>query len=346
MLRVSDSRLASSVFLAAIPLLAALVVPATDAIGEDLRSEFIFETAPFEECHASTIVETVEGDVLAAWFGGEREGASDVAIWMSRLSQGRWSAPVEVAREPGVPTWNPVLFRGDDDRIWLFYKLGPSPQTWTGAYKISDDDGKSWTAPTYLPAGLLGPIKNKPIRLANGDIVAGTSVESHRSWTGWVERSADHGKTWTKHGPITIPGEPYGLIQPTLVELAPDRLRLFARTRQGFIYSADSADGGRTWSTARPTSLPNPNSGIDGVRLRDGRILLVYNHSARRRTPLNVALSTDGGETWTPFVELETAPGEYSYPAVIQSADGDVHITYTWNRKRIKHVVLAKDALR
>jgi len=327
-------------------LLAAFVAPASNVMGEEVHSEFIFENAAFEACHASTIVETAEGDLLAAWFGGKREGASDVAIWMSRHSVGRWSAPVVVAREPGVPTWNPVLFRGSDIRIWLFYKFGPSPETWTGAYKITGDDGKTWTAPAHLPAGLLGPIKNKPIRLANGDIVAGSSVESYESWTGWVERSSDDGQTWTKHGPIAIPGEPFGLIQPTLVELAPDRLRLFARTRQGFIYMADSADGGRTWSAARPTSLPNPNSGIDGVRLRDGRILLVYNHSARGRTPLNVALSSDGGETWTPFVELETAPGEYSYPAVIQSANGDVHITYTWKRKRIKHAVISKDSLR
>ncbi|MBI1939958.1 MAG: exo-alpha-sialidase, partial [Acidobacteria bacterium] len=259
-------------------LVVALIVPGAKVLGAEVRSEFIFEKAPFEECHASTIVETAAGDFLAAWFGGEREGAKDVAIWMSRFSANRWSAPVEVAREPGVPTWNPVLFRGSGNRIWLFYKFGPSPQTWTGAYSISDDDGMSWSAPVYLPAGLLGPIKNKPIRLANGDIVAGSSVESYQSWTGWVERSADNGQTWTKQGPIVIPGGPFGLIQPTLVELAPDRLRLFARTRQGFIYTADSSDGGRTWSAARPTLLPNPNSGIDAVRLRDGHILMVYNH--------------------------------------------------------------------
>ncbi len=314
-------------------------------IAAEARSEFIFEQAPFRECHASTIVETAGGDFLAAWFGGTGEGESDVAIWMSRLSRGRWSAPAPVAREPGVPAWNPVLFRGRDGRIWLFYKVGPSPERWTGAYKISADDGTSWTETSYLPAGLLGPIKDKPIRLVNGDIVAGSSVESYRSWAGWVERSTDEGKTWTKYGPIVIPGEAYGLIQPTLVELRPNQLRLFARTRQGFIYAADSPDGGRTWTEARPTALPNPNAGIDCVRLADGRILVVYNHSARERTPLNAAVSSDDGETWAPFVQLESGPGEYSYPAVIQSSSGDVHIVYTWRRKRIKHAVIAKDSL-
>lgn len=314
--------------------------------GGQAHSEFIFERAPFKSCHASTIVETADGDFLSAWFGGTDEGASDVAIWMSRYSVRSWSAPVEVARAPGVPTWNPVLFRGQDNRVWLFYKFGPSPETWTAAYKISADDGKTWSPPTQLPSGLLGPIKDKPIRLANGDIVAGTSVESYKSWTAWVERSEDGGKTWTVHGPIVIPGQPYGVIQPTLVELSPNRLRMFLRSRQGFIYMADSSDGGRTWTPARPTTLPNPNSGIDCVRLRDGRILMVYNRSSRERTPLNVAISSDNGETWRPLLELETGPGEYSYPAVIQAANGDVHITYTWNRTRIKHAVIAWDALR
>ncbi|HUU15213.1 MAG TPA: sialidase family protein [Terriglobia bacterium] len=338
-------RLRQNILWVEVLLVVALIVPGAKVLRAGVRSEFIFEKAPFDECHASTIVETGEGDYLAAWFGGRREGAKDVAIWMARRSQSRWSAPVVVAREPGIPTWNPVLFRGDN-RIWLFYKFGPSPQTWTGAYRISDDDGQSWSPPVRLPAGLLGPIKNKPIRLANGDIVAGSSVESYQAWAGWVERSSDSGKTWTKHGPIAIPGEPFGLIQPTLIELTNQRLRLFARTRQGFIFTADSSDSGRTWSPARPTTLPNPNCGIDAVRLRDGRILLVYNHSTRERTPLNVALSADGGETWTPFLELETAPGEYSYPAVIQSADGDVHITYTWKRRNIKHVIIPKSSLK
>ncbi|MFB3921771.1 MAG: exo-alpha-sialidase [Terriglobia bacterium] len=325
-------------------LVALLVIP-TSLAGAGPRSEFVFERAPFASCHASTIVETAEGEFLAAWFGGSDEGAKDVAIWMSRLSAGKWSEPQRVAREPGVPTWNPVLFRGRDNRLWLFYKVGHSPETWTGAYKTSSDNGRTWSEATLLPAGLLGPIKDKPIRLLNGDILAGTSVESYRSWTAWVERSSDEGQTWTKHGPIVIPGQPYGLIQPSLVELSPDHVRAFMRSRQGFIYAADSNDGGRTWSSARPTTLPNPNAGIDAVRLTDGRILMVYNHSTRERTPLSVAMSSDGGETWTPFAQLETQPGEFSYPAVIPSSNGDVHITYTWKRKRIKHVVILKSVL-
>ena len=92
-------------------------------------------------------------------------------------------------------------------------------------------------------------------------------------------------------------------------------------------------------------SLPNPNSGIDAVTLQDGRQLLVFNNTPRGRTPLNVALSRDGVE-WKVVLTLEDQPGEYSYPAVIQAADGRVHITYTYRRQSIKHVVLDPSKLR
>jgi predicted neuraminidase len=193
MMRVGEPQRVSNIILLIILLVSVALWPAEPGMAQEVTSEFIFEKAPFEGCHASTIVETASEEFLAAWFGGSHEGAKDVAIWMSRRSAEGWSAPVEVAREPGVPTWNPVLFRGADGRILLFYKEGPSPDTWTGAYKTSDDEGRTWSAPVYLPAGLLGPIKDKPIRLANGDIVAGSSVESYRSWAGWVERSTDDG---------------------------------------------------------------------------------------------------------------------------------------------------------
>src|SRR4029079_15262609 len=96
-----------------------------------LRSEFIFDTAPFPSCHASTIAETKSG-LVAAWFGGTAERNPDVGIWFSRLENGKWSAPVEVANGTGFstnrfPTWNPVLFQPEDGPLMLFYKVGPSP---------------------------------------------------------------------------------------------------------------------------------------------------------------------------------------------------------------------------
>ena len=311
------------------------------------RAEFIYETAPFPECHASTIVEIKPGELLAAWFGGTEEKAPDVAIWTARRVNGKWTTPEEVVREPKIPTWNPVLYFLKDGRLCLNYKVGPSPQTWTSANKYSTDGGRTWTAPELLPAGLLGPIKNKPLVLPNGTILAGTSTESYKTWACWVERSTDNGKTWTKHGPIVVPGEIHGIIQPSIVPLRGGKLlRMYVRSTQriGKVCYADSTDGGRTWSEAKPTSLPNPNSGTDAVGLKDGRVVLVYNHTPKGRSPLNVAVSKDG-DTWSAPLVLESEPGEYSYPAVIQGADGTVHITYTWKRKRVKYVALALNEL-
>jgi predicted neuraminidase len=293
---------------------------------------------PTPSVHASTIVELKPGELMAAWFGGTGEGRPDVAIWGARFEGGRWNAPVELAREANTPTWNPVLFRTSDRVLWLYYKFGTSPQQWTAARMSSRDDGRTWSAPEHLPAGLYGPIRAKPLVLASGLIVSGTSVESYNSWAVWIERSTDHGKTWTRHGPIVPPEG--GIIQPSVVQVEGDHLRLYARSdKAARICVADSFDTGVTWTPARVTELPNPNSGLDVIRLKDGRYLAVYNHTPRGRTPLNLAISKDG-DHWTPLQTLESDPGEYSYPSMIQASDGTIHITYTWRRQKIKHVSL------
>ncbi len=312
-----------------------------------VRSEFIFETAPFPSCHASTIVET-GGTLVAAWFGGTAERNPDVGIWVSRLEGGRWRAPVEV--ENGVqsatlryPTWNPVLFQPKTGPLLLFYKVGPSPSAWWGMIARSSDGGRTWGTPQRLPAGILGPIKDKPVQLANGDLLAGSSTEDD-GWKVHFERSSDNGRTWTATPPVND-GRQMAAIQPTLLVHPDGRLQSIGRTRSGRIFETWSTDSGRTWSRLALTTLPNPNAGIDAVTLRDGRFLVVYNHTADGRSPLNVAVSRDG-RTWDAALVLEDDPGrEYSYPAVIQTADGLVHITYTWRRQRIRHVVLDPGAL-
>jgi len=301
---------------------------------------FIFEKAPFASCHAATLVEVAPGRLLAAWFGGQAEGARDVKIWGSAYDGKTWSAPAVLAEEPGFPCWNPVLFRSRAGTLFLWYKAGPNPQTWTGFVRRSADDGKTWSAIEMLPAGFLGPIKNKPIQLADGTLLAPTSVESHRAWCCWVERSRDDGKTWQRRGPIQVPGKPYGLIQPTLLDLGSGRVLALCRSRgMHRICQAESTDGGETWSDAHMTDLPNPGSGIDAVRTSGGDLFLVYNHTETSRSPLNLAHSTDG-KAWRMVQTLEEQPGEFSYPAIIQAGDGQLHIAYTWNRRHIKHVTL------
>jgi predicted neuraminidase len=325
---------------------------------------FAPDSAPFAASHASTVVELNNGGLLSAWFGGTAEGNPDVAIWGSTRTHAGWSAPVELAREPEVPCWNPVLFHTRDGKLWLYYKFGPSPQTWTGARKVSTDEGKTWSPAEHLPAGLLGPIRAKPLVLQDGTIVSGTSIEAYRSWAAWVERSTNGGKTWAKIGPIVppvdkdkqalgdahaaIPGQvpgssdwkqTEGIIQPSVVALGKEHLRLYARSTANIarVVVADSYDDGASWTQGRPLEVPNPNSGLDAVSLRDGRVVLIYNNTTSGRTPLNLAVSSDG-EHFKMFYTLEGSPGEYSYPAMIQTASGDMEMTYTWNRKTIKHV--------
>jgi len=312
-----------------------------------MKSEFIFEKAPFEQCHASTVVET-KGNLVAVWFGGSGEGHPDVVIWLSRLDSGKWTDPVEVARGTQSdgsrqPCWNPVLCQPKIGPLLLFYKVGPNPRKWWGMLVTSDDGGMHWSASRRLPEGILGPIKNKPVELANGDLLCPSSTE-HNGWQVHFERTPDRGQTWTATPPVND-GKEFGAIQPSLLFHKADRLQAIGRTRQGKIFQIWSEDNGKTWSKMTTTVLPNPNSGIDAVTLRDGRQLVVYNHTAKGRSPLNVAVSTDGQE-WQAALVLEEEPGEYSYPAVIQTSNGLVHITYTWRRLRVKHVVLDPSKLR
>ena len=307
-----------------------------------LREEFVFPSAPFAMAHASTIAQTGRG-LIAAWFGGSLESRPDVSIWLCRHETDGWSAPVEVANGTQADgaryaCWNPVLFQPSNGPLTLFYKVGPSPKSWWGMRIRSSDGGYTWSPPRRLPDGILGPIKNKPIQLPDGTLLSPSSME-HHGWRIHLERSVDAGETWESSGPIND-GQKIVAIQPSILVYPDDRLQLLCRSKQRRIAESWSTDGGASWSEMTLTGLPNPNSGTDAVTLSDGRQLLVYNHSTRNRSPLNVAISEDG-KSWITCLVPETARlGEFSYPAVIQTSDGLVHVTYTWLLRRIKHVVL------
>ncbi len=311
-----------------------------------VKSEFIFTTAPFPSCHASTIAETDQG-LIAAWFGGTSEGSPDVAIWSSRYLDSAWTKPVRLADGKQAdgklyPCWNPVLFRPTGGPLMLFYKVGPNPRAWWGMFKTSNDGGRTWSGAHQLPTGVLGPIKNKPVQLPNGDLLCGSSTEgeSPNLWRIHFERTSDRGKTWQLiRSPMSVGQAEIDAIQPSILVHPNDSLEAVGRTRSGRLFETWSTDGGETWTPLTLTDIPNPNSGTDAVTLRDGRFVLVYNRSTTLRTPLNVAISDDG-KWWKPALVLESEPGEYSYPAVIQTGDGLIHITYTWKRERIKHVVV------
>ena len=309
-----------------------------------VRAELIFplETRPTPGCHASTIVESREGRLVAAWFAGTDEGNDDVGIWSAHFENGQWTRPVEVANgvmspQKRFPCWNPVLFQPREGPAVLFFKVGPRPDQWWGEMIISDDNGQTWRKHRRLPPTVVGPIKDKPVQLEDGRILCPSSSEN-AGWRVHLEITKDL-ENWEVIGPLNDPAK-IGVIQPTILTYPDGRLQMLCRTRgQGYIAQTWSQDGGKTWSEMTLTTLPNPNSGIDAATLRDGRQLLVFNNTPRGRTPLNVALSRDGKE-WTVALTLEDQPGEYSYPAVIQAADDLVHITYTYRRQSIKHVVL------
>ena len=312
-----------------------------------VKAEFVYNEASFPECHASTI--EFSGDTLVvALFGGTKEKNPDVGVWVSREGKSGWSELVEVA--DGVsdegkryPCWNPVLFQTGGPLL-LFYKVGPTPSQWWGMVKSSRDAGQTWSKAFRLPDGFAGPIKNKPIMLPGEKLLCGSSTEDD-GWRVHMELYSDQGQKREKTEPLND-GKEIGAIQPTILTHGEGKLQILCRTRQGRIADVWSTDGGVTWSIMELTSLPNPNSGIDAVTLADGRHLLVYNHTTTRigrwggpRSPLNVAVSADG-KTWKAALVLENEPGEYSYPAVIQTPDGLVHTTYTWKREKIKHVVI------
>jgi len=317
-----------------------------------LKEELVFSQAPFKQCHASTMVEVSPGKILLACFGGSAEGKKDVDIWLSSIDQHGISEPQDVAN--GIvsdtlrfPAWNPVLFKTRNGKLFLFYKVGPNPREWWGMVKTSDDNGQSWSSSKRLPDGILGPIKNKPVQLADGTILSPSSVEvTENRWTAHIEKSADEGKTWA-----LVPVDPeskFDVIQPSILFYGKNKLQVLCRSKQGSVMQAWSSNGGNTWGKLSKTSLLNPNSGTDAVTLKDGTQLIVYNPDVpgkdwfNGRSKLRVATSKDG-KKWEDVVILENGTKEeYSYPAIIQTSDGLVHITYTYDRKNVKHIVLKK----
>jgi len=319
-----------------------------------VMEEFVFSKAPFKECHASTICKTSRG-LVTAWFGGTKEGTTDVGIWTSYHDGANWTRPQQVAdgvQHDGLryPCWNPVLYQPPGDApTLLFFKVGPKPHSWWGEMMVSYDRGRTFVEQRRLPEAIDGPVRCKPILMPDGNtLLCGSSTE-HDGWRVHFESiSLVNGQpsgVWKRVGPINQASE-FNAIQPTLLQHADGRLEALSRTKEGVVSTSSSTDGGKTWSKMEATNLPNPNSGIDAVTLKDGRHLLIYNHLGSgktgwgRRGLLNLAISDDG-QTWHKAGLLENEEGaEFSYPAMIQTEDGMVHLSYTWKRDRIKHVVI------
>ncbi len=319
---------------------------------EAVQRTFVFgEARPFAQCHASTLVETLDGRVLVAFFAGTRERHRDVAIWTSATSapEPAFGPPRLAVKVADVAHWNPVLYRLDAStpgEIALQFKVGAGIRGWTTWLARSSDGGRTFEGAAPLVAGDRGgrgAVRNKPIRLASGDWLAGASTEAWRRWDAFFDRSRNGIDGWVATAKVEIDRarfEGKGLIQPTLWESEPGRVHALFRTTDGRVHRSDSDDDGHRWSTAYPIDVPNNNSALDLARLADGTLALACNPVPGNwapRTPLSLLFSRDNGASWPWRFDVETEPGEFSYPAVIASGEG-LALCYTWNRRRIAFV--------
>lgn len=313
--------------------------------------EFVYEDSDIESCHASTLVQTDEGDLLTAFFGGTHEGHPDCSIWLCRKREGgQWEKPVKLVsgKVDGDDSacWNPVLFQVPGGKLFLFYKVGHSVSEWIGYMMSSEDGGFTWSTPKKLPDGFLGPSKNKPL-IVGDKIIYGSSSESGR-WLVHFEYSDLNGENWAKSGDINKDIQRVNIIQPTFLMHKNGTIQAICRSKSTYrdLYTTFSEDKGASWSQPSTIHLPSNNSGLDALTLSDGTFLLAFNCTTpggtdgkAPRTPLNIHYFFDGME-WKPFVLLETGSGEFSYPAIIQTSDGLVHVVYTYKRQKIRHVVI------
>lgn len=316
-----------------------------------VESQFLYENAPFANAHSNTIIETLQGDLLVASFGGTKEGHEDVCIWLSRRQKGstNWSAPKKMVQAPeGYTCYNPVLFQLPADKggeILFFYKIAPAYKysLCEGYIMRSSDGGQTWTEPVHM-GGLVGACKNQPVFVGNR-LISPSSGPKAGGWGCHLEISDDLGYTWrkvemTNRNPKVHPA------QPTLLVHDDGRIQMLCRTTDGLIATSWSSDQGETWTAEEFLTVKNNNSGIDAVKLTDGRFVLIYNDTGNfpgqkkgPRFPLCLAESTDG-VNWKKFLTLEDPKkGEYSYPTIVQGTDGDLIMIYTYfHREKAKYV--------
>lgn len=320
--------------------------------------EFVCNPLPTANCHASTVLPLPDGSVLSAWFGGTKEGTTDVDIWYSRRTENGWDKPKRISYNSRIPHWNPVLFLRQNGEVVLFFKVGRHIPSWRTFFCVSKDNGISFDKPRELVdgdrSGGRGPVKNKCIRLSDGRILAPASTEN-RGWNCFVDTSFDDGQTWHKGAKIkteqTAPilnsqnnytSNLIPMIQPTLWESSCGKVHMLTRTAVGKAYRSDSDDFGESWCRAYETNLLNNNSGLDVVKTPDGCLWLLSNPVGENwgeRSPLTLQKSSDNGISWETVLVLEEEKidSEFSYPA-IEYFNGALYIAYTYERLNVAFI--------
>jgi predicted neuraminidase len=330
---------------------AVILFASTAAAGPDVTTERVFgPDAPGKYKHPASITELHNGDLLLVYYGGSGEYAADSTLYESRLVRGetKWSAPRPVVPRPKLPEGNPVVWQAPDGVVWLFSVLRPGA-TWSTsriAWRVSRDGARTWGEPAELTTEAGTMVRCQPVALAGGDfllpIYCETGHDRERVGPDTVSlflRYNAKEKRWSESSRIR---SRLGNLQPAAAVLEGDRLVCYCRRGgdygprdDGFLVRSESRDGGRTWDPGRDSAFPNPNAAVDLLRLSNGNLLLVFNDSMSKRTPLTAALSTDGDRSYPHRLNLAEGPGDFAYPYAIQTRDGKVHVIYTSNRRTV-----------
>ena len=327
----------------------------------------------FPGVHVAALEEAPNGDLLYIFYAGREEQADDVATYMSRLKAGAedWIAPRVIFDEPNHPDGNAVLWVDDDNDVvhLLFSVIMGENNAWTEAelrMQSSTDNGETWSGWRYVREDWGWLFGTLPFRMSNGEVLV--PIYSEDEWaSGWYT-SSDNLQTFEVHpsdDDTTWPRSLAGMIQPATVELEPGHLVALNRSRDFFIWRTESTDYGRTWTgaaphipapeeefffgarDATPTTLANNNSRIALIKLANGNLVLAHNPERQGRSPLRLSLSEDGGATWPVSVDVEAEAGEeFSYPYLLQSSDGFIHLGYTHRRESMRHLVFTEEFVR
>jgi predicted neuraminidase len=342
----------------------ALTLVASAAAGGEFRVQRVFgpevPTGPYK--HPASLAELENGDLYLVYYGGAGEYAVDTGVFGSRLRRGesKWTPPARIAHDPFRSVGNAVIWQAPDGLVWLFYVVRYG-ETWSTSRiqcKVSHDQAESWSDASLLALDEGMMVRNRPIVLENGHYLlpvyreTGNDPERVGSESASLFLDFDpKSRTWTTSGPIRSAN---GNIQPAPLQLDDGRLIAYCRRgggylrdEKGFLVRSESRDGGKTWSEGRDSAFPNPNAAVDFLKLRSGRLLLIYNDCFHGRSPLTAALSEDDDRTYPHRRNLVEGPGDFGYPFAFQARDGRIHLVYTSDRRTvINHAVFDEDWVR
>ncbi len=314
-------------------------------------------TGPYK--HPACLTELKNGDLYLVYYGGAGEYAVETAVFGSRLKkgEGQWTPPKPIASDPLRSVGNGVIWEAPDGIVWLFYVVRYG-ETWSTSRiqcKLSHDNAETWSDASVLSLDEGDMVRGRPIVLKNGDYLLPIYHETGHDpelvgpdSTSLFLRFDPAKKTWTKTGSIR---SPRGNIQPAAVQL--DNGDLVAYCRRGgdydpktigYIVRSESHDGGMTWNEGKDSAFPNPNAAVDFIKLKSGRLLLIFNDSMNHRTPLTAALSSDQDRTWPIRRNIREGAGDFGYPTVLQGRDGRIHLVFTSEKRSVvNHAVFDED---